>query len=151
MIDANPIAGAPSPDATLKPAEHLPAVERWVLRLSAGLMLASLFLGSPRAQLGALCGALLSVLNSQLLTLLGQWGARSFAAADAARLRLGLVLAAFQFKLGLIAALLYVTLRYLPVAPIWLLVGLSLLPLAICTRAIEYATTGAKGDRNHHG
>lgn len=146
MTDATPINAASSPVGT---ADHLPAVERWVLRLSAGLMLASLFLGSPRAQLGALCGALLSVLNSQLLSVLGQWGARG--AAEGARLRLGMVLAAFQFKLGLIAALLFVTLRYLPVAPLWLLVGLSLLPLAICTRAIEYAMTGAKGDRNHHG
>ncbi len=116
--------------------KHLGAVRRWVLLLSAALLLGSIGLGGPREQLGALCGTVLSLFNALVITELGRWASRG--AAETARQRLGLLLLAFQLKLGLLAASIYLTLRYLPVTPLWLLLGLTVLPLGICALAIEY-------------
>lgn len=107
-----------------------------MLWLSAALVLGSLATQNPRTELGALCGAGMSLLNARLLLALGRWANRG--GPETARRRLSLVLVLFQLKLGLLAALIYLTVRYLPVAPLWLLLGLSLLPLGILIRAIEH-------------
>lgn len=133
------------PDRRTLASQHLPAVERWVLWLGAGLLLASVLWpgagGGPRAQVGALCGAAMSLLNARLIVGIGGWASRG--PADDAKRRLGILLGLFQVKLGLLAALIYLTLRYLPVAPLWLLLGLLLLPLGICARALEYRPSAA--------
>jgi hypothetical protein len=139
---------------------HLAAVERWVLWLSAALLLASILLGSPRSQLGALCGAGITLLNARLLILLSGW--LSSGGAEVMRQRLSLLVGLFQLKLGLLGALIYLTLRFVPVAPLWLLLGLSLLPISIVIRAIEHRASARpssdrenpiEGERaiSHHG
>jgi hypothetical protein len=128
-----------------------------VLGLAAALLLASIVTFNPRAELGALAGAAMSLFNARLVGGLGRWASRG--GAEAARRRLGILLGLFQLKLGILAAFIYLTLRYLPVAPFWLLLGLSLLPLGITARALQYRTHGSasaavtEGERamHHHG
>lgn len=141
VTPARPIPAASSATVRGLAAEHLIAVERWVLWLSAALILGSLVTRNPRTELGALCGAGMSLLNARLLSALGRWANRG--GPETARRRLSLVLVLFQLKLGLLAALIYLTVRYLPVAPLWLLLGLSLLPLGILIRAIEHRPSSA--------
>jgi hypothetical protein len=116
--------------------EHLAAVERWVLIFGAALLLGSVLLGGALGQVGALCGAGMSLLNARVVAHLGRWAGRG--SAETARTRLGIVLGLFQLKLLVLAGLIYLTLRYLPVAPLWLLLGLTILPLGIFARAIEF-------------
>ena len=76
------------------------------------------------------------------------------------RTRLGIVLGLFQVKLLILAGLIYLTLRYLPVAPLWLLFGLTILPLGILARALSFRPRHVKNDPadaaresavDHHG
>lgn len=112
------------------PDVHLRAVEHWVLLCSGALLLGSLVLGDPRWQLGALVGALLSLGNARSL--------RFLASRLTPRKSLGLLIVLFQAKLGLIAAVIYVAMRLLPLSPLALLLGLSALPLAILLRGLQY-------------
>jgi hypothetical protein len=116
--------------------EHLSAVERWVLIFGAALLLGSVLLAGPRAQVGALAGAGMSLINARVVGSLGRWASRG--TADEARTRMGILLGLFQLKLLILAGLIYLTVRYLPVAPMWLLFGLTILPLGIFARAIEF-------------
>lgn len=121
--------------------EHLTAVERWVLIFGAALLLASVLIGGAMGQVGALCGAGMSLINARAVASLGRWASRG--PAETARTRLGIVLGLFQVKLLVLAGLIYLTLRYLPVAPLWLLLGLTILPLGICARAIAFRPRAA--------
>jgi hypothetical protein len=49
-----------------------------------------------------------------------------------------LLVALFQLKLAVLAALIYGALKLLPIDPLGLLLGLSVLPLAIVARGIQY-------------
>lgn len=118
------------------PDVHLRAVEQWVLLCSGVLLLGSLVFGDPRWQLGALVGALLSLGNARSL--------RFLAARLTPRKSLGLLIVLFQAKLGLIAAIIYVTMRLLPLSPLALLLGLSALPLAILLRGLQYGLRPAE-------
>ena len=111
--------------------KHLAAVEQWVLSVCAALILGSLvFARDPRWQLGALVGSLLSLGNARSLRFLG--GRLS------PRRSVGLLIVLFQAKLGIIAALIYLALRFLPVSPLALLLGLSALPLGIILRGLQH-------------
>lgn len=111
--------------------KHLAAVEQWVLSVCAALILASLvFARDARWQLGALVGSLLSLGNARSLRFLG--------GRLAPRRSVGLLIVLFQAKLGLIAAIIYLTLRFLPVSPLALLLGLSALPLGIILRGLQH-------------
>lgn len=120
----------PTPRASAPPERHLRAVEQWALVLSAALLGASLLVGDPRWQLGALAGALLSLGNARSLRFLGS--------RLAPRKSIGLLIVLFQAKLGLIAAFIYLAMRLLPLSPLALLLGLSVLPLSILLRALQY-------------
>lgn len=140
-------AAAPK-EAGFFAAEHLAAVERWVLIFGAALLLGSVLFAGPRAQVGALTGAGMSLINARAVGSLGRWASRGN--PDEARSRLAILLGLFQVKLLVLAALIYLTLRYLPVAPMWLVIGLTILPLGICARAIEFRPrrTDAGTDRS---
>jgi hypothetical protein len=138
--------------------EHLSAVERWVLVFGAALLLGSVLLAPPNGQVGALAGAGMSLINARVIGALGRWASRG--PAEAARTRLGIVLGLFQVKLLILAGLIYLTLRYLPVAPLWLLFGLTILPLGILARALSFRPRNVKNDTadaaresalDHHG
>lgn len=127
--------------ATSTPA--LAQIERVVLALCAGLMLASLAARDPQAQLGALCGVTLSMLNAHALTRLGRFAVSR--AHGKPKTVLGLVLGAFQVKLLLLGICLYLMLRFLPISAGWLVAGLSALPVAALVYAVRRAIreTGA--------
>jgi hypothetical protein len=120
---------------------HLRAVEQWVLLCSAALLLGSLVFGEPRWQLGALVGALLSLGNARSL--------RFLASRLTPRKSVGLLIVLFQAKLGLIAAIIYVTMRLLPLSPLALLLGLSALPLGILLRGLQYGLRPAEPATQH--
>ena len=124
-------------DAPSQAPEHLAAVERWVLWLSAVLLLATLPLGSPRAQIGALCGVLLSLGNARAILWLSRFATRR--AGGQPKVVLGLVLGIGQLKLLALGIVLYFMIRFLPLSLVWLVAGFSLLPLAALLRAIELA------------
>ncbi len=128
---------SPTKDTPSAAPEHLAAVERWVLWLSAVLLLLTLPLGSPRAQIGALCGALLSLGNARAILWLARFATRR--ANGQPKVVLGLVLGIGQLKLLLLGIVLYVMIRFLPLSLLWLVAGFSLLPLAALLRALELA------------
>jgi len=124
-------------DTPSQAPEHLAAVERWVLWLSAALLLLTLPLGSPRAQIGALCGVLLSLANARSILWLSRFATRR--AGGQPKVVLGLVLGIGQLKLLVLGVVLYLMIRFLPLSLLWLVAGFSLLPLAALLRAIELA------------
>lgn len=129
-----------TPSPTNPPSQapdHLAAVERWVLWLSAALLLVTLPLGSPRAQIGALCGVLLSLSNARTILWLSRFATRR--AGGQPKTVLGLVLGIGQLKLLVLGVVLYLMIRFLPLSLLWLVAGFSLLPLAALLRAIELA------------
>lgn len=126
-----------STDTPSQAPEHLAAIERWVLWLSAALLLVTLPLGSPRAQIGALCGVLLSLANARSILWLSRFATRR--AGGQPKVVLGLVLGIGQLKLLVLGVVLYLMIRFLPLSLLWLVAGFSLLPMAALLRAIELA------------
>jgi hypothetical protein len=118
-------------------ADHLAAVERWVLWLSAAVLLLTLPMGSPRSQLGALCGVGLALGNARALSVMGRYATRR--AGGKPKLVLGILLGMFQVKLLILGLSIYLMMHYLPVSLPWLVAGLSLLPRAALLRALEHA------------
>lgn len=109
---------------------HLAAVEYWVALFGTSLVGVTLFWGGPGVKLGACVGAVLSVLNARAL--------RFFGARIVHSKSVGLLVVLFQLKLGLLAGLIYLALKLLPLQPAALLLGLSALPLGILARGIQY-------------
>lgn len=126
----------PSPSPA---APHLLAIERWAVLIAAALVGTTLVWGNPRVQLGATVGAALSVLNARVLRFFGARLARSQLGGRGAA---GFLVLLFQLKLGVLAALLYLALKLLPLHPIALVLGLSALPVAIVARGIQYGLQG---------
>lgn len=129
----DPTSAAQAVSSTAAP--HLLVIERWAVLLGAALVGTTLIWGSPRVQLGACVGAGLSILNARVLRYLG---ARLSGARAGTPSSVGLLVLLFQLKLGVLAALLYLALRLLPLQPIALVLGLSALPVAIVVRGIQY-------------
>lgn len=126
----------PTPPASLgKAAPHLAAIERWALVMGAALCGTTLFWGSPKVQLGACVGAVLSLLNARSLRF---FGARLGRPGVASSSSVALLVTLFQLKLAVLAVLLYLALKLLPIHPLALVLGLSVLPLAIVARGIQY-------------
>lgn len=115
---------------------HIVAVKRWTLLFSALVIGGALLCFGPRAQLGALLGAGLMLLNTWLL---GRLGLRLFASISGGRLSVVAIVVLFNLKLAGLAVLCYLCVRYLPVDPVAFLVGVSVLPAAICARAVQHS------------
>ena len=113
--------------------DHLPAIERWALIFSAALLFSALAvaLRDARVQLGVVSGTVLAVANTRALRLLVGWLKPHKAAAA--------LIVLFQLKLGLLALLVYLVLHYLPVSVLWFVLGLSVLPMSIVARGIEFS------------
>lgn len=131
-----PTSAAPTVPGTAAP--HLLAIERWAVLLGASLVGTTLIWGSPRVQLGACVGAGLSILNARVLRYLGARLSGARTGTPSSPSSVGLLVLLFQLKLGVLAALLYLALRLLPLQPIALVLGLSALPVAIVVRGIQY-------------
>lgn len=142
-LQSPPAPTSPAPKVPATSAPHLLVIERWAVLLGAALVGTTLVWGSPRVQLGACVGAGLSILNARVLRYLGARlsGARS--GAQSSPSSVGLLVLLFQVKLGVLAALLYLALRLLPLQPIALVLGLSALPVAIVVRGIQYGLQAA--------
>lgn len=130
---------SPAPAVPGTAAPHLLAIERWALLLGTSLVGTTLIWGSPRVQLGAAVGAGLSILNARVLR---YFGARLGGARPGTTSSVGLLVLLFQLKLGVLAALLYLALKLLPLQPIALVLGLSALPVAIVLRGVQYGLQG---------
>ena len=98
--------------------------------------------------LGAVVGGLLMVGNAALLCALGR---RAGAAIAARRAQLAtgagngvlvLLLLLFNLKLLILAVLIYLCIRLLPIDPLAFLFGLSTLPAAILARAVQHGFSG---------
>lgn len=136
MNTSQPILTA-ADDAPSPPIDHVAAIERWVLWLSAALLLLTLPLGSPPVQIGALCGVLLSIANAKTIGWLSRFATRR--AGGQPKVVLGLVLAIGQLKLLGLGLTIYLMIRFLPLSLLWLVAGFSLLPLSALARGLELA------------
>lgn len=101
------------------------------------MLLITLPTGSPRTQLGALCGVGLSLANARALSAMGRFATQR--AAGKPKLVLGILLGMFQVKLLLLGLAIYLMMHFLPVSLPWLVAGLSLLPVAALLRGVEHA------------
>lgn len=126
--------------------EALIAVEKWTSLIVAALLLASLVLLSRHDMFSLAVGGALAVGNA--------WVIRRVAenAGPALSGKPGLLVALFNIKLGILAVLIFVSLRYLHVAPVPFLVGISVLPVAILVVALRRQLTPPSDvDKETHG
>lgn len=130
------------------PITHLIAVERWTLALGALLIGVGLLMLPPRSQLGISLGAGLMMLNTWMMRRLSARLVRTFAAG---RPSVGLLLLLFNVKLLLIGVLLFLIIRHLPVDPLSLILGVSILPVAILLRAVQYGLNPDSRPTAHRG
>lgn len=121
---------------------HLAAVARWTQLFAALVSGGAIFLAGPRGQLGSVVGALLMVGNAALMSLVGRRLLARFAQMNENGGGRGgllvLLLVLFNVKLLILAVLIYLCIRLLPIDPLAFLIGLSTLPAAILARAIQY-------------
>lgn len=127
---------------------HLDSIQRWTQLFCAVVVVLTLGISGPRGQLGAVVGGLLMVGNAALLCALGR---RAGAAIAARRAQLAtgagngvlvLLLLLFNLKLLILAVLIYLCIRLLPIDPLAFLFGLSTLPAAILARAVQHGFSG---------
>lgn len=126
---------------------HLGAVSRFTQLFAALVVGGALLLAGPRGQLGGAVGALLMVGNAGLMSLVGRRLDAVFARikAEGGAGRSGLLvtlLVLFNVKLLILAVLIYLCIRLLPIDPLAFLIGLSTLPAAILARAIQFGLAG---------
>jgi len=133
LAPASPADPLTKPVSDEGATDHLPAIERWALIFAAALLFVALVVAmrNARAQLGVIAGATLAVVNTRTLRLLVGW-LRPHRAAAA-------LIVLFQLKLGLLALAVYLVLHYLPVSVLWFVLGLSVLPMSILARGIEFS------------
>jgi hypothetical protein len=120
----------PAPPVNTPVRAHFRAVERITLVLGALLVVASMLLVSLKLQLSVSYGVLLSIVNARAV--------RFFGERLAARQSVGLVVVLFQLKLAVLGVLIYSGLKLFSLDGIGLCVGLSLLPLSIVVRAVQW-------------
>ena len=109
---------------------HLRTIERISLVLGVLLVVGAIIGCALRVQLSVSYGVLLSILNARAIRFFGERLAR--------RQSVGLIVVLFQFKLLLLGALIYLGLTLLSLDGIGLCVGLSILPLSIVVRAVQW-------------
>lgn len=125
---------------------HLVAVERWTLVLGALLLGVGLLFLPSRTQLSLGLGVGLMIVNAWIIRRLS---ARLLPVWSGGRGSVGLLMILFNAKLVLLALALYLCVRYLPVEPVPLCIGLSILPLAILLRAIQHGLRDPEKAETH--
>lgn len=118
------------PAVTQAPGAHFRAIERITLTLGALLIVVALWGFALPIQLSVSYGVVLSLVNARAVRFFGERLAR--------RQSVGLVVVLFQLKLLLLGGLIYLGLTLLALHGIALCVGLSLLPLSIVVRAVQW-------------
>lgn len=128
--------------------KHLIAVEKWTCILAAVVLAFGLCALSRHAAFSLAIGAALTVGNAVSIRRIAQ---RMGAVLSA---KPGLTVLLFNLKMGLLIGLVFAAIRWLHVEPLPLLVGLSLLPVAIVIVAIQHSLarpSAAASDEETHG
>jgi len=112
-------------------AKHLIAVERWTLGLAAAVIAFAFLTLGPKLGFGASLGAVLMCLNAFALRKISE-RSQFFKKPSA-------VVLLFNVKMGVLIALVYVVIRYLPIDPVGFVIGISIFPAAILAAAIRHA------------
>jgi hypothetical protein len=112
--------------------KHLMAVERMTSLLAAVLLLGGLLLLSRHASFSLAVGAGLMVLNAWIMR------RTAMTVGPVLAKKPGLILVLFNFKLLILAVLIFIALHYLHVAPVPFIVGVSVLPVAIVIVALRH-------------
>ena len=120
--------------------QQLTTIDRLNCLLAGALILAAALVGGRRVALGAALGAILSCANFYAMHRLL---AVSLAAAGRRRTLLAMLLAA---KLAVLATLVFVALRYLPLSPVAFAAGLSVFLLSIMISSVHLALTDKAED-----
>ena len=118
------------PVVTESRGAHLRTIERISLGLGVLLVVGAIIGCALRVQLSVSYGVLLSILNARAIRFFGERLAR--------RQSVGLIVVLFQLKLLLLGALIYLGITLLSLDGIGLCVGLSILPLSIVVRAVQW-------------
>ena len=113
--------------------KQLGAIERWNLLLAGVLVLATALLASSRFALGSALGAMLSAANFYGMHKLLEAAMR---AQGRRKLIFGLLLCA---KMGVLIALVFVALRFVPLSPVGLALGLSVFLVSIMIESLRFA------------
>jgi hypothetical protein len=129
---------------------ELKKIERWNGVLAVALILVAAVFGSSRFALGVAIGAALAVVNF--------WGMRVLVGASlrrqgGKRAALQLLLIA---KMGVLFFLVFLAIRFLPLNPVGLAVGLSIFLISITVESVRHALSpeaadAAPGPEAHDG
>ncbi len=120
----------------------LKKIERWNGLLAGFLILAAVVFFSAQVALGVAVGALLAIANFYGIRLLVGASLRRQGGKRAA---LQLLLIA---KMGVLFFLVFLAIRYLPLHPVGLAVGLSVFLISIAVESIRHAMGGTASDEN---
>jgi hypothetical protein len=123
---------------------ELARIERLNGLLAAGLILAAALLFPGPIAIGVAVGAILAVVNFMGMRMLV---AASLRRQGAGRAALQLLLIA---KMGVLFFLVFLAIRYLPLHPAGLAVGLSIFLISIAVESVRHAL-GAGGSEAHDG
>lgn len=128
---------------------RLHAVERWTLGLGAAFALVAFVFFGVQTGLSVSLGAALMILNAFAMRRVGEKIFAAFRADSNARPARAIVL--FNLKMGVLLFGVYCIVKYLHVAPIALLVGLSIYPLAAVAVALTYVPPPKLSAEDPHG
>jgi hypothetical protein len=117
-------------------------IERWNGILAAFLILAAVVFASGPMALGIAVGAILAVVNFTGIRLLVGVSLRRQGVQRAA-LQLALIA-----KMGVIFFLVFLAMRYLPISPVGLAIGLSIFLFSIAVESIRHMLSGSSTDAN---
>ncbi len=127
--------------------KHLIAVEKWTCLLAAIVLAVGLVTLSRHAAFSLAVGAALTTLNAISMRRIAERLGRVLNAKP------GLTVLLFNVKMGLIIALVFVAIHWLRVDALPLLIGISVMPVAIVIVAIQHALkpAAAASDEETHG
>jgi hypothetical protein len=120
-------------------------IERWNVLLAGIIILAAVVFGSGQIALGVAVGAILAVVNFWSMRLLV---AASLRRQGGKRAALQLLLIA---KMGILLFLVFLAIRYLPLHPVGLAVGLSIFLISIAVESLRFqARDPSEGSTEAH-
>jgi hypothetical protein len=125
--------------------KHLIALEKWTSLLALVVIVLGILVLGAHAAFSIALGAGLMTVNA--------WAIRRVSEKLGAVLaqKPGLTILLFNLKLGVLLALIWVSIRYLHVDPASFLVGVSVLPVAIVLVAVQNALAQKRDDKEPHG
>jgi hypothetical protein len=115
--------------------KHLMAVERMTCLLAAALLLGAILFLPRHYSFSLAVGAGLMVLNAWVMRRVAQKAGPVLAQKP------GLTLVLFNFKLLILAVLIFIAVGYLHVAPVPFVIGITILPVAILIVALRHQLT----------